>query len=164
MSARHLTWVIFSDKRLCLGYNNQICLERTDVRLFETYKVYHAIPSRFWHILNWMSNFSRKKANFFRKFPIFPHFWYTFSIESQKIRVFSSSMKINQRKKVKIANFGHFMVTKTSISQICLKYVQIIDFAGFLVLPNVKKWVGMSWNLVIFAVLCQQTSKFQQKT
>ena len=50
------------------------------------------------------------------------------------------------------------MEAKTSMGQIWKKYVQIIDFAGFVVLPEVKNGVKTSRNLENFAVFCQQAS------
>ena len=98
---------------------------------------------------------AKKTPLFFQNFPFYLIFDPLFLLKPRKWEYFQAIWGLISEKNAKIANFGHFMVTKKSICQIYLKYVPFIDFAGFLVLPNVKKWVQMFWNLVIFAVLRQ---------
>ena len=116
------------------------------IEVFETYVVCIETMCPFWHIFNCKSNFSIKKAWNFWKFSTLPHFWYTFSIETSKMGAFSYNMKIIHRQKWKMANLGHFMGAKTSSYQIFVKYVKIIDFSAFMVLPEVKKWVKIYRN------------------
>ena len=74
------------------------------------------------------------------------------------MRVFSYNTKTDQREKWKITNLDHFMEAKTSMDQICPKYVPITDFGWFVSLLEAKNGVKMSRNLEIFAVFCRQAS------
>ena len=150
----HCSMVIFRKTAKSNGQHRS-SLERNDGKVFETYMFWYVTLSRFWHILNWISNFSIKKLQNFQKFSILLHFWYTFSIKASQMRVFSENMKTTRGEKWKMANLGHFMEAKTSTCQIFVQYLKIEDFSAFMVLPEVKKWVKIYWNFAIFAELCQ---------
>ena len=64
-------------------------------------------------------------------------------------------MNIIQREKRKMANLGHFLEAKTRSFRIFAKYVKIIDFSAFMVLPGIEKRVKIYQNWDFFAVLCQ---------
>ena len=73
-------------------------------------------------------------------------------MEILKMVLFSWNIKIKKWEKAKNAIFGRSIAAKNSMFQIYSKYTKIVDFAGFALLPGVKKRGKKSLNLLISAV------------
>ena len=57
-------------------------------------------------------------------------------------------MVITHADRGKMANLSHLLRARTNTWQILVKYVKILDFTGFLELPEVKKKVEICGKLV----------------